>query len=63
MSEAIPTHVFVLAIDNGYEGHSPPMQAFLNEGEAKAALALANANYACSWKLYPVPLWPQPLPE
>lgn len=51
-------YVYVLAIDHGYEGHTPPIQAFVTEADARAGLALAKAGPYGYWKLYKVPVWP-----
>lgn len=52
--------IYILALNNGYEGHSPPVQAFTDYGEAKAAVALLKADSAGGqWQLYRVPLWPE----
>lgn len=52
--------IYIMAIDRGCEGHSPPVQAFTDYGEAKAAMAIVNSDLACSgWKLYRVPVWPE----
>lgn len=55
-----PANVYILAIDSGCEGHSPPVQAFTDYGEAKAALALLEAGVSSGWRLYRVPIWPEP---
>jgi hypothetical protein len=49
------THIWVIAVNNGVEGHSPPVQAFLTEKEAFAALAIINS---CS-EVFKVPVWPE----
>ncbi len=53
--------IFVLAHDGGYEGHSPPVQAFTDEAVARSALALLSAHE--TWNLFAVPLWPEPITE
>lgn len=51
-------NIYVIAHDGGYEGYSPPIQAFHNLEEAKAALALMNSGSA-SFDLFEVPVWPE----
>jgi hypothetical protein len=51
-------YIFVIAIDHGCEGHTPPIQAFLSEGDAQAGLALANSGSHGPYQLYKVPVWP-----
>lgn len=46
---------YVLALNNGNGGHSPPVQVFLRENEAKAVLFLMGPG----WEIYRVPMWPQ----
>lgn len=50
--------IFVIAQYSGYEGHSAPVQAFERETDARAALALAG--HSETWRLYAVPIWPEP---
>jgi hypothetical protein len=47
-------YIYVIAINNGCEGHSPPMQAFSTYKEAKAAKAL---NYQI--EIFKVSIWPE----
>lgn len=51
--------VYILVEDNGYEGYSPPAQAFATREEAEAGLAIASLNDR-SWLIYEVPYWPSP---
>lgn len=55
--------VFILVRWATYDGHSAPYQAFHNEAEARAAQRLANAGFDSAWKLYAVPIWPEPAAE
>ena len=48
--------IFVLAHDGGVEGHSPPVQAFMDEKTAWAALALLAGTE--TFHIYRVPIWP-----
>jgi hypothetical protein len=50
--------IFVIAQYSGYEGHSAPVQAFEREEDAKAAVAILSSTE--TWKLYAVPVWPEP---
>lgn len=50
--------IFVITQYNGYEGHSAPVQAFEREADARAALALVSGTE--TWRLYSVPVWPEP---
>lgn len=51
--------IYVVAHDGGCEGHSPPIQAFHNLNEAKAALSLMGPVF----ELFEVPVWPAPAQE
>jgi hypothetical protein len=48
--------IWVIAVNNGVEGHSGPVQAFLTEKEAMAARALIDT---CA-EVFVVPVWPEP---
>lgn len=50
--------IFVIAQYCGYEGHSAPVQAFEREADARAALAIVSSMQ--TWRLYSVPVWPEP---
>jgi hypothetical protein len=50
--------IFVLVINHGYEGRSPPIQAFVEEHEARAALALLKNSFN-RWEIFAVPIWPE----
>lgn len=52
-------YIYVLAIDHGCEGHTPPIQAFVTEADARAGLALVQAGSYGLWELYKVPVWPR----
>lgn len=51
--------IYVIANNGGYEGHSPPIQAFFNLDEAKAGLSLAGGCF----ELFEVPVWPEQAQE
>jgi hypothetical protein len=50
--------IFVIAQHGGCEGHSAPVQAFEREHDARAAIALLSSTE--QWRLYAVPIWPEP---
>ena len=50
--------IYILAVDNGYEGHSPPMQACRSIEEARGVQAVSSFNGYSSVKIYKVPVWP-----
>ncbi len=51
--------MYVIAHNGGCEGYSPPIQAFQNLNEAKAALSLMGGCF----ELFEVPVWPEPAME
>lgn len=52
-------HIWALALQSPHEGCSPPIQAFLVEEDARAALAVILASDSDSdVKLFKVALWP-----
>lgn len=51
--------IYVIARDGGCEGHSPPIQAFYNLDEVRAAVALTGGCI----EVFEVPIWPQPAKE
>lgn len=53
--------IYVACIDNGYEGKSAPVIAFKAASEARAGIALLNADASTRWVLYEVPVWPEPV--
>lgn len=53
-----PVYVLVEVICEDIEGFSAPAQAFVNETEARAGYALASLG--TSYKLFSVPVWPEP---
>ena len=54
----VPQSVFVLCRDGGYEGYSPPLQAYSTLEEARAGkLLIAAAGEYCI-DIFEVPLWP-----
>jgi hypothetical protein len=50
--------IFVITQFSGYEGHSAPVQAFEREQDARAAIAIVS--HSETWRLYAVPIWPEP---
>jgi hypothetical protein len=52
--------IYVIARDGGYEGHSPPIQAFNNLTDARAAVALVASE---SFEIFEVPVWPEKATE
>lgn len=51
--------IYVIAHNGGCEGHSPPVQAFNNLEDAKAALAIVGYCF----EIFSVPIWPEPAEE
>lgn len=54
------TKIFVATINFGHEGHTPPIQAFLSEIDANAALRFCDAGSHCAVDFFAVPVWPEP---
>lgn len=55
-----PKHIWVASLDFGYEGHTPPIQAFLLEEDAFAAQRFLSAGAHNDIDVFVVPVWPQP---
>jgi hypothetical protein len=60
MIQGMYKSLYVIVQHYGSEGHAAPSQVFESERDARAALALLSASGLSTWKLYSVPVWPEP---